>query len=87
MPKSTITAREKAEGALAAANSRVDRKADQHAKAKALAERLEQELADAVQVRDYAAKHPALDGRRDNDESALDQGDVVDDGSDDDPFA
>jgi hypothetical protein len=83
MPKATSTPAEKAQAALDAANTRVDRKQSQYDTSKALTERLASELDEAKQTRDYAAKHPALA----KEDASVDQGDVEDDATDEDPFA
>ncbi len=88
MPKSTTTAAEKAQAALDAANTRVEKKQSQYDTSKALTERLLNELTDAKQLAEFAAKHPALAvGHGSGNDAALDQGDVKDDGTDEDPFA
>jgi hypothetical protein len=83
MPKAIHTAEEKAQAALDAAETRLARKATQFQTSKALTERLQGELRDAELARDYAAKHPALAET----DASVDQGDVEDDGTDEDPFA
>jgi multidrug resistance efflux pump len=85
MPKSSTTATEKATAALEAAETRLAKKTAQHETSKALTERLAAEVEDAKATRDYVAKHPAL---QDVDaDASVDQGDVKDDGADEDPFA